>query len=82
MARVKVSKKKEQANNLSTNEIGYKTVSVSCACGAKFESGSTLDSIRVDICSNCHPFFTGENRILDSEGRVDKFRKKYSLAKK
>ena len=59
-------------------EIKYKSIIVTCACGAEFESGSTLDKIHVDICSQCHPYFTGESKILDSEGRVDKFRKKYS----
>ena len=51
---------------------------VSCACGAVFKTGSTLKEIRVDICAKCHPFFTGENKILDSEGRVEKFKKKYA----
>ena len=59
-------------------EIKYKSIIVTCACGAEFESGSTLDKIHVDICSFCHPYFTGESKILDTEGRVDKFRKKYS----
>jgi len=53
-------------------------VIVSCACGAEFKTGSTMKSIRVDICANCHPFFTGENKIVDSEGRVEKFKKKYA----
>jgi len=57
----------------------YHQVTISCACGAIFEAGSTLKSIRVDICSNCHPFFTGTNRIVDAEGRVEKFKKKYNL---
>ncbi len=59
----------------------YHKVTISCACGATYESGSTLkgDTIRVDICSNCHPFFTGEKRLLDSEGRVEKFKKKYNM---
>jgi len=50
----------------------------SCACGAEYKSGSTLSEVRVDICANCHPFFTGENKIVDSEGRVEKFKKKYA----
>lgn len=63
--------------------VSYKRLVISCACGAEYESGSTLDSVRVDICANCHPFFTGENRILDSEGRIEKFKKKYqAVAKK
>lgn len=62
--------------------IPYNKVIVSCACGAEYDAGSTLDTIRVDICANCHPFFTGEKRILDAEGRVEKFRKKYQQAQK
>jgi len=59
----------------------YRTI-ISCACGAEYEVGSTLETIRVDICANCHPFFTGESKIIDAEGRVEKFRKKYNLQKK
>lgn len=62
--------------------IPYHKMVISCACGAEFEAGSTLETIRVDICSSCHPFFTGENRILDAQGRVEKFRKKYEKLKK
>ncbi|MCP4051292.1 MAG: 50S ribosomal protein L31 [bacterium] len=60
--------------------IKYYKVKASCVCGAEYETGSTMDKIRIDICSNCHPFFTGENRIVDAEGRVDKFKKKYNLS--
>lgn len=62
--------------------IEYHKVIASCACGAEYEAGSTLASIRVDICASCHPFFTGEDRILDAAGRVEKFRKKYQQVKK
>jgi len=62
--------------------LTYKDLIISCACGAEYESGSTLDVVRVDICANCHPFFTGENRILDAEGRIEKFRKKYQTVTK
>ena len=58
----------------------YKTI-ITCACGAEYDAGSTLEKIRVDICGNCHPFFTGESKIIDAEGRVEKFRKKYKLSK-
>jgi len=44
-----------------------------CACGNTWTTGSTVPEIRTDVCSNCHPFFTGEQRIVDSEGRVDRF---------
>ncbi len=66
----------------NSRDIPYHPVVVSCACGAEFEAGSVLEAIRVDICSKCHPFFTGESRIIDAEGRVDKFRKRYGITAK
>lgn len=56
----------------------YKEVQVTCACGESFVTRSTRDKIQVDICSKCHPFFTGKQKMLDTEGRVEKFRKKYA----
>lgn len=56
----------------------YKQVKVSCSCGASWTTGSTVDEIKLDICSNCHPFFTGTQRLIDTAGRVDKFRKRYA----
>lgn len=56
----------------------YQIVDVTCACGAVYQIGSTKDKIRVDICSNCHPLFTGKQKLLDSEGRVERFKKKYA----
>ncbi len=53
---------------------------VTCSCGAKFQIGSTLDELKVDICSKCHPFFTGEMKFVDRQGRVDKFMKKMKAA--
>jgi len=53
--------------------------SVSCACGNTFTTTSTKDSIRVDICSACHPFYTGSERQVDTAGRIDKFKKRYAL---
>jgi large subunit ribosomal protein L31 len=55
----------------------YKTKAI-CACGATYEIGSTQDNIHVDICSACHPLFTGKQKLLDTEGRVQKFKKKYA----
>ena len=56
----------------------YDTINVSCACGNEFATRSTLGrDLRVDLCSNCHPFFTGTQKIVDSAGRVDRFQKKY-----
>ena len=59
----------------------YKTVTVKCACGATFETRSTKDDLKVDICSNCHPFFTGKQKLVDTGGRVDRFNKRYNLGK-
>jgi len=49
---------------------------VTCACGAKFYIGSTVDSMEIEICSRCHPFFTGKKKLVDSAGRVQKFKKR------
>jgi large subunit ribosomal protein L31 len=54
----------------------YSKVKVTCACGETFETGSTKKEIRVEICSKCHPMFTGKQRIVDSGGQVEKFRKR------
>lgn len=56
----------------------YYTTTAVCACGATYEVGSTKENIRVDICSACHPLFTGKQKIMDIEGRVQKFKKKYA----
>ena len=55
---------------------------VVCACGNTFVTRSTKKEIRVEICSQCHPFFTGKQKLMDSAGRIEKFRKKYGDAKK
>jgi large subunit ribosomal protein L31 len=60
----------------------YKTVNVTCACGNTFATRSTADKISVEICSVCHPFFTGKQKIVDTEGRVEKFMQKYGLKNK
>lgn len=57
---------------------GYKEAKAVCACGETFATMSTQPSIHVDVCSQCHPFFTGKQKLLDAEGRVEKFRKKYA----
>ena len=59
----------------------YNTVTVKCACGATFETRSTKKDLKVDICSNCHPFFTGKQNLVDAGGRVDRFNKRYNLSK-
>jgi large subunit ribosomal protein L31 len=56
----------------------FKQIKVRCACGNEFESGSTKKEIRVEICSQCHPFFTGKQKLVDTAGRVERFYKKYS----
>ena len=56
----------------------YHEATVHCACGSEFETGSTIKEIKVEICSMCHPFFTGKQKLVDSAGRVERFRNKYS----
>ncbi len=56
----------------------YHKAIVHCACGHEFETGSTLKEIKVEICSNCHPFFTGKQKLVDSAGKVERFRRKYA----
>lgn len=56
----------------------YKDCAVSCACGNTFTTRSNVESLRIDICAACHPFFTGEQKIVDAAGRVEKFKAKYS----
>lgn len=55
----------------------YTASKVTCACGNSWETRSTRDAINVEICSSCHPFFTGKQKLLDTAGRIEKFRKKY-----
>lgn len=57
----------------------YKLTKVTCACGNTFETGSIKENLRVEICSVCHPFFTGKQKFVDAGGRVDKFKKKYGI---
>lgn len=55
--------------------IYYKDAKVSCVCGNSFVTGSTQENIRLDICSKCHPFFTGQQKFVDTQGQVEKFTK-------
>jgi large subunit ribosomal protein L31 len=55
----------------------YNTVTVVCACGNTFQTRSTTTEMNVDVCAACHPFYTGKQRLVDTQGRVDRFRKKY-----
>ncbi len=59
----------------------YKPTTIKCACGNVIETRSTKQDIKVEICSKCHPFFTGKQKLIDSGGRVDKFNKKFGLKK-
>ena len=60
----------------------YKVVNVTCACGNTFQTRSTVRELSVDVCSQCHPFYTGKQRLVDAQGRIDRFRRKYAQAKK
>ena len=57
----------------------YQTTTVTCACGNVIETRSTVPEIHVEICSNCHPFYTGKQKLVDTAGRVERFKKKYGL---
>ena len=56
----------------------YQQVNVHCACGETWTTGSTKKELRVEICSKCHPFFTGKQKLVDSAGRIDRFQRKYA----
>jgi len=56
----------------------FMKTTVRCACGNEFVTGSTKEKIRVEICSKCHPFFTGKQKLVDTAGRVERFRRKYA----
>lgn len=58
----------------------YKQTTITCACGNVIETGSTKENIRVEICSKCHPFFTGKQKLVDTGGRVDRFKRRYAMA--
>ena len=57
----------------------YEVTTITCACGNKIVTRSTRKDIKVEICSNCHPFYTGKQKIVDTAGKVEKFKKKYNL---
>ncbi len=59
----------------------YQQTTIKCACGSVVETGSTRENIRVEICSKCHPFFTGKQKLVDTGGRVDRFKKRFNLDK-
>ena len=57
----------------------YVEATITCACGNTWKTHSTRASVHLDVCSNCHPFFTGEQRIVDTAGRVERFKKRYGI---
>ena len=59
----------------------YEATTIKCACGNVIETRSTKKDIKVEICSKCHPFFTGKQKLVDSGGRVDRFKKRYNMGK-
>jgi len=59
----------------------YKDAQVICACGNSFVTGSTRKTLKVEVCSNCHPFFTGERKMVDTAGQVERFKRRYKMEK-
>ena len=57
----------------------YQQTTITCACGNVIETGSTKKDIRVEVCSKCHPFFTGKQKLVDTGGRVDRFKKRFNM---
>jgi large subunit ribosomal protein L31 len=57
----------------------YVVATIHCACGNRWETRATVPDLKVEVCSNCHPFFTGEQRIVDTAGRVERFKRRYGM---
>ena len=57
----------------------YKSANITCACGNVIETRSTASDLQIEICSNCHPFYTGKQKLVDTAGRVERFKKKYGI---
>lgn len=82
---VGINNTKVQVWNLERKEVkmkegihpDYKKTTIKCVCGNEIETGSVQENITVEICNKCHPFYTGQQKILDSEGRVERFNKRY-----
>ena len=76
-----VGSKKKETNSIMNQGIhpDYKNTTITCACGAVYNTKSVKENLKVDICSKCHPFFTGKQKFVDAGGRVDKFKKKFNL---
>jgi len=65
-----------------THPTYYDDAKITCSCGAKYTVGSTKQEVKTELCSECHPFYTGKRKLVDTEGRVDKFKAKMDAAKK
>ncbi len=76
------ARNEKEVNNMKQGiHPDYKQTTITCACGNVIETGSTKENIRVEVCSKCHPFFTGKQKMVDSGGRVSRFNKKFGLDK-
>ena len=77
------ARNEKEVNNMKQGiHPDYKQTTITCACGNVIETGSTSENIRVEVCSKCHPFFTGKQKMVDSGGRVSRFNKKFGLEQK
>ena len=72
-------RKEVNRSNEGRNPSNYQQTTITCACGNVIETGSTKQNIKVEVCSKCHPFFTGKQKLVDTGGRVAKFNKKFGL---
>ena len=63
------------------NHPKYEKTTIRCACGAVYETASTKPNISVEVCSKCHPFFTGKQKLVDTGGRVDRFKRRFNMGK-
>ena len=72
---------RKEVNRTMKTEIHpkYHLTTVTCSCGNKFETGSVKENLKVEVCSQCHPFYTGKQKFVDAGGRVDRFKKKYGM---
>ncbi len=68
----------EEENMKKNIHPQYKKTTITCACGEVMQIASTKENIRVEICSNCHPFYTGKQKLVDTAGRVERFKKRYA----
>ena len=82
---VRIQNKPQQISKMKTGiHPSYEVINVVCSCGNAFETRSTItkDEIHIDVCSSCHPFYTGKQKIVDTAGRVEKFKSRYGAFKR